>query len=352
MWGSERALLDLLNVLPTSDVAVCSPPKTPLNRELDRLGIRTLPYFVYGLHQKSRLQRLQAAAGVFKACLAFRPDIIYLNQCGSYKVVLPAAMIFDLPIVAHVRLFEDASYLAKRGPSSQRLRGLIAISSAIEAEIRRFRELDCIELHRIYDAYIPFSPAIQPSERRLNRVACIGRLVPIKGQDLLIDAISRLNGYTDTVECIFAGDGERHFVQILKERAVSAHSRHVFQWHGFVDDVVPLLRGCSVLVCPSHREPLGRVIFEAWDAGAIPLVFSGSGGAAEVVAAAKGGILYSEQTPQSLGSALQAALQMDPKRQSTLVENGRSWMSTHCNSEIYGKSLSRILSSAASRSDI
>ena len=32
-----------------------------------------------------------------------------------------------------------------------------------------------------------------------------------------------------------------------------------------------------VLACPSHREPLGRVVFEAWDAGAVPVVFAGAG---------------------------------------------------------------------------
>jgi hypothetical protein len=42
---------------------------------------------------------------------------------------------------------------------------------------------------------------------------------------------------------------------------------------------------CSMPVCPSHMELLGRVIFEAWDVGAVPVAFSGSGGAAEIVAA-------------------------------------------------------------------
>ena len=71
------------------EVAVCCPPQVPLNSELEKLHIRTLPYYVYGLHEKSKRHRLQAAAGVVRACLEFRPDVIYLNQCGCYKVALP-----------------------------------------------------------------------------------------------------------------------------------------------------------------------------------------------------------------------------------------------------------------------
>jgi hypothetical protein len=152
----------------------------PLNRELDKLGVRKLPYFIHGLHQKSRWCRLQAAAAVFRACLEFRPDVIYLNQCVSYKVTLPAATAFNLPIVAHIRIFEDASYLAKQHPSPRRLRGVIAISSSVESEIRRFRELDAIQLHRIYDAYLPAVRVIQDSERVTNRVACVGERPPAK----------------------------------------------------------------------------------------------------------------------------------------------------------------------------
>jgi glycosyltransferase involved in cell wall biosynthesis len=350
LWGSERALLDLLRVVPMLEVAVCCPPQMPLNGELEKLHIRTLPYYVYGLHEKSKRYRLQAAAGVVRACLEFRPDVIYLNQCGCYKVALPAATLLDLPIVAHVRIFEDAAYLARRNPGPRRLRGIIAISSAVEAEIRRFRQLDSIQLHRIYDAYAPGVPALQnlpPQERVVNRVACVGRLVPVKGQDVLVGALCMLNDFEGGLECLFVGDGEGSFVQELRRIASHGNAASSIRWLGFVGDVLSKLQTCSVLVCPSHSEPLGRVIFEGWDAGALPIVFAGSGGAAEVVAAADGGILYDEQTPQSLAMALRKALELDGERRNKLVHNGRLWMSANCNSESYGETVSSILTNAA-----
>jgi glycosyltransferase involved in cell wall biosynthesis len=350
LWGSERALLDLLGSLHTLEVAVCCPAQMSLNGELERRQIRTLPYFMYDLHKRSRRQRLQAAAGVLRACVEFRPDVVYLNQCGSYKVTLPAATILDLPIVAHIRIFEDAAYLASKCPSPRRLRGIIAISSAVETEIRRFRQLDTIRLHRLYDGYAPSALALQgvsAQERIVNRIACVGRLVPIKGQDLLISALCKLKETGQTGECMFVGNGEDGFVHDLRQMAARGNPSFAIQWLGFVSDVLSLLHTCSVLVCPSHNEPLGRVILEAWDAGVVPVAFSGSGGAAEIVAAAQGGILYDEQNPSSLAKALCEALELDPKGREQLVNNGRNWMFRNCDPQTYGKAISTILTNAA-----
>jgi glycosyltransferase involved in cell wall biosynthesis len=318
----------------------------PLKGELEKRKIRTLAYYVYGLHKKSRLYRLQAAVGVLRACVEFRPEVIYLNQCGSYKVTLPAATIFNLPIVAHIRIFEDAAYLAMQNPSPHRLRGIIAISSAVEKEIRRFRQLDPIQLHRVYDGYA--SAVRVPSNGRegtgRNRIACVGRLVPVKGQDVLINALCLLKNFEIKGECIFVGDGDEGFVHDLRRMAASGDSPFVTQWVGFVSDVLSLLATCSVLVCPSHHEPLGRVILEAWDAGVVPVVFAGSGGAAEIVAAADGGILYDEQKPSSLARALRQALELDPESRERFVNNGRSWTRRNCDPGAYGRLVSGILS--------
>ena len=91
LWGSERALLDLIDSAKDLEIAVCCPPSTPLCAELVRRDVRIAPYFVAGLHQKSRWRRAQAALGVIRACMTFRPDVVHLNQSGAYRVALPAA---------------------------------------------------------------------------------------------------------------------------------------------------------------------------------------------------------------------------------------------------------------------
>jgi glycosyltransferase involved in cell wall biosynthesis len=354
LWGSERSLLDLLGTLPSSRVAVCCPPDTPLVAELTKRQVRTLPYYVDRLHQKSRGRRLQAALGVLRACLEFRPDVIHLNQSGSYRVVLPAAAMLRVPLVAHVRIFEDIAYLAQQEPNVRRLAALIAISKAVESEIRQQPNLAAIPVHRLYDSYVahPEDGLLQPVQRASNRVACVGRLVPVKGQDVLIKALGRLQLEGDprtSVECLIVGGGDQGFVDDLRAMAAAEHVTDTIRWQGFVHDVVPVLRGCAALVCPSHREPLGRVIFEAWNAGAVPVVYGESGGAAEVVRAANGGVVYAEQTPKALAQAIRATLDLRPDERSRLIAQGREWMSENCDPARYGARVSTIFRDASAQ---
>lgn len=142
------------------------------------------------------------------------------------------------------------------------------------------------------------------------------------------------------------GEGDATFVHHLKQIASDGAGTVPIHWLGFVDDVASILSTCSVLVCPSHREPLGRVVLEAWAAGAVPIVFSGSGGAAEIVAAADGGITYDVQEPRALMHALQRALALDREERTRLINNGRSWLRKHCDPRSYGQAILRVLSGA------
>ncbi len=343
LWGSERALLDLLDGLKGIEAAVCCPPDSALQAELERRGITVFPHFIYGLHNKSKWRRLQAAHGVLRACLNWHPDIIYLNQSGVYRTVLPAARIMRLPIVAHVRIFEDVDYLARQAPDPARLCGLIAISSAIESAIEKMPSLRHIRRHCLYDAYqrAP-SPSAGAPERTPNRIACVGRAVPVKGQDILVGAMALLASEGMAPECLMAGEGDEGYLAQLKST-----SPENVQWLGFVREMIPLLRSCAFLVCPSRVEPLGRVIFEAWDAGAVPVVCAQSGGAAEIITASGGGILYDLPTPQSLAAALRQGLALDVPARESLIQKGRMWMECHCSPRNYGVAVSGILLDAA-----
>ena len=351
LWGSERALLDLIHAAPDLDVAVCCPPLTLLEAELKNRGVRVLPYFIAGLHQKPRWRRLQAAVGVLRACLSFQPDVIHLNQSGAYKVTLPAATLLGLPVVGHVRIFEDAGYLARQNPDPRRLKGIIAISGAIENEIRGYESLSAVSVHRIYDSYAPPPVAASAIERARARIACVGRVTPIKGQEVLLAALAMMDNPPEGAECLIVGDGDADYVQRLKIM-VRGVGRVRIEWAGFVRHVEPLLRTCAVLACPSHREPLGRVIFEAWDAGAVPVVYAGAGGAAEIVTAAAGGIVYEEQTPEALAQALLAGLVLDDQQRARLIANGRSWTAEHCDPKRFGMAMAAVLTGACSHEQV
>lgn len=352
LWGSEKALLDLMKGLPAGiEVAVCCPPARPLVPKLKELAIKTFPFFVYALHRRGRMARLIAAFGVVRVCLEFRPDVIHLNQAGCYRVVLLAAALFRLPVVAHVRIFEDTDYLAARAPDPRRLRALVAISRAIEKAARAKPQLAAIPVHMLYDAYFPAAQHEPETKARGSRIACIGRLVPVKGQDILIQAMHRLHeaGACD-IECLIVGEGTDDYVAALRSAAMCGPARSAIKLLGARDDVMPLLRSCTMLVCPSHREPLGRVVLEAWDAGAIPIACATSGGAAEIITSAGGGLLYEEQTPEALANVLRKFLALRNGEAAALLRNGRSWMKTNCDPQRYGDAFSKLLVQACASS--
>ncbi len=339
LWGSERALLDLMMSAPRLEFAVCCPPDKPLIAELEQRGIRCFPRIRSELHRRSRWYRLEAAMGIIAACLAFRPDVIHLNQSGCYRIARPAARLMGRTIVAHVRLFEDAAYLASCVPDAATLSGIVAVSDAVQAEIRQFDALNAIPTHRIYDAYGPPRNAMieDDPDQRSPRVACVGRVTPSKGQEVLIAAAERIDA-----ECLIIGDGELGYVAALKARS----PLNVI-WIDFVAEIAPLLRTCSVLACPSYREGLGRVIFEAWHLGVVPVVFAGAGGAPEIVTAADGGLTYDTQTPESLAAAVSAALALAPSSRAQLIANGRAWMRSNIAPELFGEEMTRVLRTAA-----
>jgi glycosyltransferase involved in cell wall biosynthesis len=246
-------------------------------------------------------------------------------------------------MVAHARIFEDAAYLAKQRPSTRRLAGIIAISRAIEAELKQRSELAAIPVHRVYDAYAWHASSDEAPPFRQGRIACVGRLAPVKGQDILVRALKLMTTPRSyDLECVFAGSGEAAFTSQLASLAEGVERPRI-RWLGVVDDVPSLLQSCSVLVCPSHREPLGRVIFEAWDAGVLPVVYAGSGGAAEVVTACDGGVLYAEQTPAALADAIDSVLSLPVAEARRMVANGRRWMEENVEPARSGAAVTDIL---------
>jgi glycosyltransferase involved in cell wall biosynthesis len=75
----------------------------------------------------------------------------------------------------------------------------------------------------------------------LNRIACVGRLTPIKGQDMLIPALRLIKDRKQAVDCVIAGRGREDFVDALKQAAAGAGVESSVRWLGFVHNVVKLL---------------------------------------------------------------------------------------------------------------
>ena len=154
-----------------------------------------------------------------------------------------------------------------------------------------------------------FEPAPSPEPLpRQRAVLFLGRLVPVKGVDLLIEAVAQLQG----AELWVAGDGpERGEL----ERAAKARGiRYRFFGQVAGQEKADLLARAGVLALPSRVLPDGRtdaapvVLLEAMAAG-LPVVATRVGGNAELIRDGENGVLVAEGDPLALALALGLALE-------------------------------------------
>ena len=100
----------------------------------------------------------------------------------------------------------------------------------------------------------------------------VGRLVPRKGFDVLLQAFAQAQ--SPHAKLVIVGDGsERRSLQRLAGDGV--------RFEGFRRDVKDLYQAFDLFVCPSRYEPFGRVIAEALDSG-VPVVACESQGPRDI----------------------------------------------------------------------
>jgi glycosyltransferase involved in cell wall biosynthesis len=342
LWGSERALLDFLGEIPGYEAACCLPPGSPLMPNLQERGIRCFSYFQKNLHQRGVAAKGIALLGLMLAILKFRPHVLHVNQAGATRIALAACRVFKIPCVSHVRLLEDVAYLNALQPSPHYLKHLIAISPPIAEEIARqpaLRDIPCTMLLDGYRAIGGQVPKVDlPQEWDL---VCIGRLAESKGQELMIQALEILTTRGLRPKTVFVGEinecGRR-----LQEKVRDAGLAGSVEFAGHRDHVEEILLRTKWLVCPSGYEPLGRVLFEAWDFGIPVIAGATSGGAAASVCGSEGGFLFDEWTPRSLAESLEKALGMDTAEQTRMAEKGRSWMIDATDPDHYASCIGRL----------
>lgn len=148
-------------------------------------------------------------------------------------------------------------------------------------------------------------------------IASVGHLIPRKGHDLAIRALSILHSRgRPELDLLIIGEGPE--LRSLRELAISL---------GLGDRVVflgalPQARLCRVysgaesLILASHREGWANVLLESMACGT-PVVASPAMGNAEVVREPAAGRIAAANTPEALATALAGLLNAPPAREAT-----------------------------------
>lgn len=255
-----------------------------------------------------------------------RPDVVHAHFWMSGLATLAATRGLDVPVVQTFHAL---------GVTKRRFQGRQDTSPAVRVRMERAlaRDVDQVvatctdevsELLRIgavrtritvvpsgvdIEQFTPDGPVAAKGDR--PRVLCVGRLVPRKGFDTVVRALSAV----PEAELVIAGgpvaedlsaDPEATRLLRLAERFGLADRVRLV---GAVarPDMPALLRSADLVVCTPWYEPFGIVPLEAMACG-VPVVASAVGGFLDTVVDGATGTLVPPRRPDRLAAAMRRLL--------------------------------------------
>ncbi len=140
-------------------------------------------------------------------------------------------------------------------------------------------------------------PMAAPSAEGPLRLIAVGRMVPVKGHALLLDAVAQLRNEGVDVVLELCGDGE--LMPEMKAQVRSLGIEDAVTFPGSVDDIPWRLSHSDLFVMPSLSEGLPISSLEAAAAG-LPLLVTTGGGAGTLIEAGAGGLVVDKGSVQAL----------------------------------------------------
>lgn len=330
--GAERLLESLLPLLAErgADVSVISR---------ERAGAPAVPADVPVVQVPARGGRELSAARYVAHSLRHirreRPHVTHAHSLLSpTSVAVAARRLFGVPAVATVHGGGEGGEIdrlraLRRGGRprlwalGRELDRIVVISEEIG------RELTEVAIPASRQIAIPngvdsrrFRPA-EHDEQRAHRqelglgdgpvVVFVGRLVPVKGIDVLLQAWRSVRARVPDAALVLIGDGPDRPWLADRRGADGIHAP------GALQDVSPYHRAADVFVLPSFAEGLSIALLEAMASG-LPVVATDVGATADVVGDA--GTIVPARAPEALADAL-VALLVDEERRRRLGAKAR-----------------------------
>ncbi len=151
-----------------------------------------------------------------------------------------------------------------------------------------------------------------------TRLVFVGRIAPVKGLRLLIDAMTRLD--LPDLRLTIVGDGEDR--PLIEEMAKPLGDRVTFTGYLSQDEVVDALASADIAVLPSFAEGVPVFLMEAQASGK-PVIATQVAGVGELVRTGETGLLVFPGDVDGLTEAIRT-LAADPDRAATMGQAGRA----------------------------
>ncbi|MCG2659551.1 MAG: glycosyltransferase, partial [Kiritimatiellae bacterium] len=287
--GEVRSRLDALNI---KTVVAAWPP----------IGIRSVIDFPRRIYRTAELFQQQGL------------NLVHANGARCMLYAGPAAKRLFIPCVWHVRVLARDRLLDR--VRARYASAIIVNSGAVASTLKPYalpsRKIDVVYNGLDLEKFNVVKPLDLSREFGLPAapvVLAAGRFSRWKGFADLIRACAILRRKSIAFTCLLVGkalpadkDYECHLVTLARQYGLT---NVVFT--GWRDDVPAIMKSASVMVLPSHGEPFGRVIIEAWACG-LPVVATNEGGPAEIIDDKVNGMLVRTGNAGQMADAIEMIL--------------------------------------------
>jgi glycosyltransferase involved in cell wall biosynthesis len=166
-------------------------------------------------------------------------------------------------------------------------------------------------IHMVPNAWTPPEAPLTREEARRELgvsdgervIGWVGRLIPVKGVDVLVEALGRMQ--TSGWVARIVGDGPERAAAEARVRALDLDG--AVRFLGAVPDAARLFRGLDLFVLSSRSEGTPMVLLEAMGEG-LPVVATRVGGVPDVLRAPGEGWIVPPEAPDALAMALDEAV--------------------------------------------
>lgn len=248
-------------------------------------------------------------------------DVVHTHTSKAGVLGRIAARMARVPTVVHTphgHVFDgyfgpraSASFVALERACARLADAMIAISEACRSDHLE-RGIGTPERFVTIPSGIPAAPASDRASARLLLgageddflVACVGRLAPVKGQHVLLEAFGRVASRHPRVRLLLVGDGPARAE--LEEQARRLGLDGDVRFLGLRADAAKLFAGFDLYVQPSLNEGMCRSLAQAMDAG-LPVVAADAPGPVDLLGA-EAGVLVPAGDAGALAAALERLL--------------------------------------------
>lgn len=165
--------------------------------------------------------------------------------------------------------------------------------------------VDCRRFADYADAAPTFRDELGLGNRPI--IACVARLVPIKGQHLILQAARKVLAAFPEAAFVIVGGRSRSYEKRLKSMVKALGLGKSVIFAGVRTDIPRVLASTTVYVQPSLVDPHPVTVLEALAAG-VPLIGADVGGISETLVDGETGYLFDVEKPEELSDKIIACL--------------------------------------------